>query len=286
MNRFMRSSRKKRRVLVVDDEAINRELLEAILSLNYDIDCATCGTEAMDMLRSAQEPYSLILLDIIMPHMSGFQVLEACKADENLKRIPIIVMTTEKSAEVRSIRLGADDFIPKPYRMPEVIIARCERIIELSEEKALIRSIEKDKVSGLYIKLFFDAYIKRMLTETRAIMDAVTLRLEGFSDEMLASPDGERLIKKTAELIQSDLIDRRGLACRTEDNSFLVYCGHKENYEELICAINDKLHADGIRVKAGICERVDKNTPIELWFERAEAACKSTGNAFTSTTTV
>lgn len=278
MNRFIKSSRRKRKVLVVDDELINRELLEAILSLNYDISCATCGSEAMDMLNSAQEPYSLILLDIIMPQMSGFQVLEACKSDENLKKIPIIVMTSEKSAEVRSIRMGADDFIPKPYRMPEVIIARCERIIELSEEKALIRSIEKDKVSGLYIKLFFDAYINRMLPDLRAIMDAAAIRLDGFTDDMNGTPEGDRILRKTAELISDKLIGSRGLGCRRDDNTFCVFCGHKENYEELIAQMQDELSADtaaDIRIKAGIYERIDKSIPIDTWFEQAGAACDS-----------
>ena len=162
MNSFFKSRRKKRRVLMVDDEQINRELLEAILSFNYDVDSAENGAEAMEMLRSAEQPYSLLLLDLLMPKKSGFQVIEECKADEELSKIPIIVLTTEKSAEVRSIRLGADDFITKPYRMPEVILARCERIIELSEERALIREIEKDKRTELYKKDFFFAYLRRM----------------------------------------------------------------------------------------------------------------------------
>jgi len=163
MNHFLQYGRLKRRVLAVDDENINRELLQAILSMNYDVTSVTNGKEAMEALYAAEEPYSLILLDLLMPQMSGFQVIEACKADEKLREIPIIVMTSEKSAEVRSIRMGASDFITKPYRMPEVILARCERIIELSEEKRLIRSIEKDKATGLYIKALFDAYIKRLL---------------------------------------------------------------------------------------------------------------------------
>ena len=82
MNSFIKSSRQKRRVLVVDDELVNRELLDAILSLNYEVTGVPNGSEAMKALYSAPEPYSLILLDLLMPQMSGFQVLEACKSDE------------------------------------------------------------------------------------------------------------------------------------------------------------------------------------------------------------
>ena len=98
MNSFIQSSRKLRKVLVVDDEPINRELLQAILALNYDVDAAENGSIAMEKLRTVEEPYSLILLDLLMPQKSGFQVLEECKSDETLKKIPIIVMTSEKSA--------------------------------------------------------------------------------------------------------------------------------------------------------------------------------------------
>ena len=107
MNHFLKFSRMKRRVLAVDDEMINRELLKAILAMNYEVTFATNGKEAMEQLYAAEEPFSLILLDLLMPQMSGFQVIEACKKDDKLREIPIIVMTSEKSAEVRSIRMGA-----------------------------------------------------------------------------------------------------------------------------------------------------------------------------------
>ena len=268
MNHFLKSSRKKRRVLAVDDELINRELIEAILSLNYDVTGVSNGKEAMEALYHAEEPYSLILLDLLMPQMSGFQVLEACKADEKLKTIPIIVMTSEKSAEVRSIRMGADDFITKPYRMPEVILARCERIIELSEEKKLIRSLEKDEETGLYIKLFFDAYIRRVVDGLKMGTDAVAIRVE--------SGDGQ-VLKEAAKLIKDQLAGRRGIACRAGENLIYVFCAHKNNYEELITQIEGQLVTDfgGVALKAGILGNVDKTQPTDSWFEKAEAACDS-----------
>ena len=129
MNTFMTTGEMKRRVLVVDDEVINRELLGAMLSQTFDIAFASNGKEAMEALTAPEADYSLILLDLLMPIMNGFEVIEQCQSDEHLRQIPIIVMTSEKSAEVRSIRMGAADFITKPYDMPEVILARCERII-------------------------------------------------------------------------------------------------------------------------------------------------------------
>lgn len=265
MNHFLHTSRLKRRVLAVDDEPINRELIQAILSINYDVTCATNGREAMELLYAAEEPYSLIMLDLLMPQMSGFQVLEACKADKKLREIPIIVMTSEKSAEVRSIRMGASDFITKPFRMPEVILARCERIIELSEEKRLIRSVEKDKTTGLFIKVFFDAYIGRLLPSVDGAMDAVVLKLSGADESVLSD---------AARLFTDIVINDNGLACRADDFTFYAFCRHQDNYDELIGHMQEELSRSGnIRLSAGVFKNIDLKMPAESWFGAAESAC-------------
>ncbi len=271
MNRFLQSSFVKRNVLIVDDEQINRELLQAILSMTYNITCVTNGREAMDLLRTTKEKFSLILLDLLMPQMSGFQVIEACKADEKLRDIPIIVMTTEKSAEVRSIRMGASDFISKPYRMPEVIIARCERIVELSEEKQFIRSIEKDHATGLYIKVFFNAYINRLLPGVKSAMDAIVLKIDGANNE---------LIREAARLFNDIVINDDGIACRADKNTFYAFCHHQDNYDELIGHLQNELsHNGGLRLTAGVCRNVDLKAPVDSWFAAAKSALDSSGTA-------
>lgn len=265
MNHFLKHNRIKRRVLAVDDEMINRELLKAILAMNYDVTFATNGKEAMEMLYAAEEPYSLILLDLLMPQMSGFQVLEACKKDDKLRQIPIIVMTSEKSAEVRSIRMGALDFITKPYRMPEVILARCERIIELSEEKRFIRSIENDKATGLLIKVFFDAYIERLLPSLKGAMDAVVLKLSGADETTLSD---------AARLFNDIVVNDNGIACRADDFTFYAFCRHQEDYDDLIGHLQEELSLSGdIRLSAGVLKNVDLNAPADSWFSAAGAAC-------------
>lgn len=279
MHHFLAASRKKRRVLAVDDEIVNRELLEAILSLNYEVVSATNGEEAMSILRNEYESISLILLDLLMPKMSGFQVIEACKADENLRRIPIIVMTSEKSAEVRSIRLGADDFITKPYRMPEVILARCERIIELSEEKRLIRSIERDKLTGLYIDVFFYAYIKLISPDIRRAMDAAVVRFDGLPTD---PGQHDAVLKKAAGLIKEVIVASKGIAARIGDSIF-VYRQHRDDLPMLHERMTELLASDGpassVHVRAGVYVRVNRDEPVESWFERASELCDSVTDA-------
>ena len=277
MNHFLKTGRRKRRVLIVDDELINRELLETILGMNYDVTSVSNGMDAMSTLRAESGAFSLILLDIIMPGMSGFDVIQACKSDDMLKEIPIIVMTSEKSAEVRSIRMGAADFIAKPYRMPEVILARCERIVEQNEERQLIRSIETEPVTGLYVKLFFDAYLKRYAPNVKGAMDAVAIRIDGL--ESVPEHHRDALLKKAADLMNELIVGRKGIGCRADETAFLCYCRHKENYEELLGKLISELSsvpgAEGVSFRAGICVKPDVSTAPDAWFVQATDACDS-----------
>ena len=123
----------RRLVLVVEDQDINRDVLGMILEDEYDIIYATNGKEALESMEEYIDRLSIVLLDLMMPVMDGFEVLEAVRDDPGMQRIPIIVLTADKSAELRALKLGAADFITKPYDMHEVILARVGRIIELSE---------------------------------------------------------------------------------------------------------------------------------------------------------
>ena len=99
-------SRGRRLILVADDEMINREMLGEILKNDYQVLYASDGEETLDKIHQYKDTLSLVLLDILMPGMSGLEILEEVKKDALLSRIPIIVLTAEKSMEVESLRLG------------------------------------------------------------------------------------------------------------------------------------------------------------------------------------
>ncbi len=275
MKRFMTTGDIKRRVLIVDDEMINRELLSTMLSQNYEIATASNGREAMDALAQPDADFSLILLDLLMPVMDGFEVIERCKADEHLRRIPIIVMTSEKSAEVRSIRMGAADFITKPYNLPEVILARCERIIELSEDKSIIRSTEHDKVSGLYTREYFFAYLQH----SGAPMDAIVLNIDRFHliNELYGREEGDRILNRCGQLIAKELPGIRGIACRSESDTFFIFCERQKDYKSIIQGLQTKLadfaKSRNLHLRAGIYSCENGSDDPETWFSRAKAAC-------------
>ena len=91
MENFIKSNDLKRRVLVVDDELINREILGNILATAYEVVYAEDGAHALELLKDRNVRYSLILLDLLMPpNMDGFEFLTMCKSDERLKSVPVI----------------------------------------------------------------------------------------------------------------------------------------------------------------------------------------------------
>lgn len=195
----------KRLVLVVDDEEINREMLGMILSDEYNIMYAKDGEEALELIKRHSRLLSLILLDLLMPKKNGTELLTELKADRELCRIPVIVLTSERSAEVQSLRLGAADFIPKPYDMPDVIKARVQRTIELNEDRLLIETTETDELTGLYSKKYFYRYADQFdQYHENAPMDAVYIKIDRFDSltELYGRNFGDQVLKLIAGVIK------------------------------------------------------------------------------------
>ena len=279
MDRFISANEYKRRVMIVDDEEINRLMLGNILESEYEVVFATNGQEAWDLLHGEEKDISLLLLDLLMPVMDGFALISKLKEDDELKRIPVIVMTSEKEAEVKSIRHGASDFITKPYDMPEVILARCERIIKLSEETTLIRSTETDAVTGLFTRDYFFEYIRQIEAHFKNRIDALVFNIDHFHlvNEMYGRDTGDSTLRHVAETLEEVLRPNAIISCRAEADTFYVYCAHIEDYKPLIAMIQEKLgNASGsskIRLRLGIFQEADPDMEAEQRFDRAKIAC-------------
>jgi two-component system cell cycle response regulator len=111
-------------ILVVDDDLLNRILLSTNLQEDgYTVEMAEDGRQALDML--AAQPYDVVLLDLLMPEMDGYQVLEQMKADSAWRNIPVIIVSSldEMESVLRCIEMGAADYLPKPFD-PALLHAR------------------------------------------------------------------------------------------------------------------------------------------------------------------
>jgi DNA-binding response OmpR family regulator len=140
----------KRKVLVIDDERDNRELIHQILSDRFNVLMAKDGEEGILVARS--ELPDVILLDITMPKMDGIAVCEALRSNEATRHIPIMMITAsvDLDARVQSFMTGADDFLSKPFKSKE-LIARVVSKIRRVEER--VGSDENVGVGNLVLNL-------------------------------------------------------------------------------------------------------------------------------------
>jgi signal transduction histidine kinase len=142
------------RILVVDDELLNRVVLSTNLEeAGYIVETAEDGQQALEMLDA--QSFDVVLLDLIMPRMDGYQVLAQMKSDDLLRRIPVIVISSmdEMESAVRCIEMGATDYLTKPFN-PVLLHARLnaslaslheERMAVLREQFAKVTAAEEEE---------------------------------------------------------------------------------------------------------------------------------------------
>ncbi len=150
----------KQKILIADDSEMNRELLAAILEEEYDIIQANDGVQAVDCLQRHAEELSLLLLDIVMPHMDGFEVLSYMNKEHWIDSIPVVIISSENSPIYikRGYDLGATDFIGKPFDA-NMVLRRSANAILLGAKQRRMTSIvsnqiyEREKSSKLMINI-------------------------------------------------------------------------------------------------------------------------------------
>ena len=278
----------KRHILVADDEFINRELLENILSDEYDVLKAEDGEMAYEMIRQNRNTLSLILLDLIMPKMTGLELLSRISEEPDLKGIPVIVLTSDHDSEVESLRNGAYDFIPKPYPQPDVIKARVSRSIELAENRQIISATERDELTGLYTIEYFYRYGSQFdKYYPNAEMDALCFDVNHFHvlNERFGTEKGDEILKHIAERLETVFADKASFVCRKTADTFLVYCSHRDHDEyakivDQIAEIGEDLHTS-LKMRVGVYSCCDKKLDIHLRFGRAKIASDKIRNNYT-----
>ena len=123
-------------ILIVDDIELNREILAEILSDQYETRQACNGLEAVEMVLNQAENISLVLLDIMMPEMDGYEVLEILGTSGYLEKIPFIIITASggDDNEIRCLGMGAVDFVNKPFN-PDIVKSRVKAQVELKKHR-------------------------------------------------------------------------------------------------------------------------------------------------------
>ena len=150
------------RVLVVDDDQLNRMLLTRSLEQEgHRVGSAASGQEALEILR--EKPFDVVLLDIVMPELDGVSVLERLKRDPVLQHVPVIMISAVDEIEtvVRCIEMGSEDYLPKPFN-PVLLRAR----INAALAKKRLHEVERERVREVFSRFVPEHVVDDVLERT------------------------------------------------------------------------------------------------------------------------
>ena len=196
----------KKQILIVEDNLLNREMLKAILADQYAVLEAENGLQGLELLQRRKDDIALILLDVMMPVMDGYTMLNKIHADPELSLIPVIVTTQSDSetGEIAALERGATDFVPKPYR-PKVILQRIANLISLRENAAIVNQFQYDRLTGLYSKEFFYKRAREQMCKyPDRSFTMICSNIENFKlfNDVFGVSAGDRLLKESADLFR------------------------------------------------------------------------------------
>lgn len=277
----------KRKVLIVEDNEINREILKETLEDDYDVLEAVNGEEGLNILSQYYKDISLILLDVVMPVCDGFEFLSRQKSDSLLASVPVIVTTGNNSQEdeLKCLGLGAVDFITKPYNA-RIVKSRIDSVIKLRESSMTLAAIEKDELTGLYTRQAFYHHARtftHFMTEEKfnvVILDVADFKLINGT---YGTKKGNEVLVYLSNAFRYYV--KNGLLTRYEGDQLLglFHSKVKMNVERINRNINkiaEEAPIPNICIKVGIYEDVDTNLSIPIICDRALMAEKSISKDF------
>lgn len=212
-------------ILVVDDVDVNIQLLTTYLSSEgYNVISANNGVDAIEKVR--KECPDLVLLDVMMPKMNGFEVCKKIKSNEETNFIPVILVTAlnELQDKIKGMNSGADDFISKPFNKLE-LLARVrsllrikylhdelkEKVIELQKAKEKLRQLAiTDGLTGLYNYRYFKEQLQQELNRARRhnlVVSIAMIDIDHFKhyNDTNGHPAGDMILKEIARLLKENI---------------------------------------------------------------------------------
>ena len=198
------------RVLVVDDQRANIQALFQAFQADHKVSMATSGEQALALCRS--QPPDLVLLDVVMPGMDGFEVCRQLKADDATKDIPVIFVTghNDEEAETRGLDVGGADFISKPIN-PRIVRARVKTQLTMKRQSDLLRQwVYIDAMTRVYNRRYFDEHLASEWDRAARLGAPLTVGLVDVDlfkryNDHYGHPAGDECLRRVAAVMTASL---------------------------------------------------------------------------------
>ena len=274
----------RKKILIVEDNEFNRALLVEILSSQYETLEAENGKVGLEILEREKEAVSLILLDIVMPVMNGYEFLDALKANPAIASIPVIVTTQNEGEndEIAALERGASDFVAKPYKA-KVILRRVASIIHLRENATMLNLFQKDRTTGLLSKEYFCQQAEKILrSNPDKTYDIICSDVENFKliNDAFGMQGGNKVLKTMGGICQKSTDTLGGICSRFHADQFVSMIEHTEGYsdelyEALTAETREKCGFSNIVIKWAIYQTGDRKISVEQMYDWALQGARS-----------
>ena len=213
------------RILIVDDDLANAQLLARLFDEDYEVTCVNDGAKALDL--AGRIPPDVILLDVMMPGMDGFEVCSRLKSSHDTDTIPVILMTgmDRNDAETRGLSLGAVDYVTKPVD-PQVIERRVRNQVELVRARdRLTRLASTDGLTGIRNRRYFDEMLAReyaRLARAGGVLSLVLFDIDHFKayNDTYGHVRGDECLRSIAHALVGSMYRAADVAARYGGEEF------------------------------------------------------------------
>lgn len=276
-------------ILIIEDNLLNLEILTELLSPYYIVLQAKNGAEGLEVLQHHLAEISIIILDVQMPVMDGYEFLKMVKSDPFMEEIPVVVATSldNQDEERKCLALGAFDFVPKPYNA-DIIRSRLANIIRLRESTATMSLLQTDDRTGLYTLQAFYHYARLTIDRyTDTDLSVIIFDIERFKvfNDIYGEEKGNQILQDIALVLKdytaaSDIFGCFGSA------RFLLLKEHlpedkmDEWIESMFSSMRDACGLNGITFRAGIYHITDRSLSVSVMCDRAINALSSIGHEY------
>ncbi len=271
-------------MLIVDDDEMSREILKTLFAKQYDVMEAENGSEALMVLQGCQGSIDVVLLDLMMEGITGFDILEKRKNMDFFSKIPVIVITSSGQLEdqIRAFDLGANEYICKPF-MPEIVRSRVNNVmasnrrmlaVEIEAQRMKIKS-ELDEMTGVFNKTTTELAIDEILKNgNNNLQVLMVIDIDNFKavNDTSGHQVGDHVIKIVANLI-SGLFRKTDIVGRIGGDEFCVLMVDVPNMEVVYSKVNELIQTMRYKPNLTIPEYVTLsigfavNEPIDVCYK-------------------